>query len=128
MTVVSSIPMTVGERMTRARLFSGYQQEDMADLLGRTRNTIGNWERGSNEPPFSAVAEWAQITRVSLEWIAYGDRAPAHGAPGSYTAAPIAHLSERPASRRGSEEAPSEDGASDTSHLRESNPRPIHYE
>ena len=45
----------------------------MAELLGVSRNTIGNWERGVTDPPLSAVIKWAQITGRSLDWIAFGD-------------------------------------------------------
>lgn len=94
-------PATTGERLTRARLWVGLDQSEMAALLGRTRQTVSNWERDAVEPPFSAVAQWAKITRRSLDWIAFGEH---------------------------EEEAPSEDGASVPSRPRESNPRPFHYE
>lgn len=92
--------VTPAERMTRSRLFVGLDQTAMAELLGKSRNTISAWERGVSEPPLSAIAAWARITGRSIDWIAWGDEetptASAMGVSGS--------------------------------RLRESNPRPIHYE
>ncbi|WP_449280977.1 helix-turn-helix transcriptional regulator [Leucobacter sp.] len=64
---------TPGERLVRTRLWVGLEQRDMAELLGVSRNTVGNWERGVTDPPFSAVMKWAQITGRSMDWIAFGD-------------------------------------------------------
>lgn len=88
-------------RMTRARLFAGYEQAEMAELLGRSRNTISAWERGVNEPPFSVVARWAQITGQSLDWIAFGTE---------------------------KESAPADTEAVHESRLWDLNPRPVLYE
>lgn len=100
MAMITRAATTPHERMTRARLFAGLDQAEMAALIGRSRNTVSAWERGANEPPLSAVAQWARITGRSLDWIAFGD----------------------------AEEAPGEPEASRLSHLWDSNPRPIHYE
>ncbi|MFK4761188.1 helix-turn-helix transcriptional regulator [Microbacterium sp. ZW T5_45] len=62
--------LTVGERMARARRFAGLEQVEMAEHLGRNRNTISAWERGVNEPPFSAVVTWARLTGQPVEWFA----------------------------------------------------------
>ncbi len=73
MTMMIHAPATTGQRMTRARLWVGLGQQEIAEMLGRTRQTVGNWERDAVEPPFSAVAQWARITGRSLDWIAFGD-------------------------------------------------------
>ncbi|MFJ2532778.1 helix-turn-helix domain-containing protein [Microbacterium maritypicum] len=62
--------LTVGERMARARRFAGLEQAEMAEHLNRNRNTISAWERGVNEPPFSAVVAWARLTGQPVEWFA----------------------------------------------------------
>lgn len=98
----TKVATTANERMTRGRLWIGLDQAEMADLMGYSRNTISNWERGVSEPPFSAMVKWAAITGRSLDWIAFGDRddeAPAGGA-----------------------------GASDSSRLSDLNRRPVLYE
>ena len=76
---------TPGERMTRSRLWLGLEQKDMAELLGVSRNTIGNWERGITDPPLSAVMKWAQFTGRSMDWISFGD--PTEEAPAEYAGA-----------------------------------------
>lgn len=69
--------VTPHQRMSRARLFAGIDQAEMARILGRSRNTVSAWERGVNEPPITAVAMWAMVTGRSLDWIMWGDE----GAP-----------------------------------------------
>ena len=64
---------TLAHRMTRARLFVGIEQQEIAELLGKNRSTISAWERGLNEPPISAVAQWAQLTGRSIDWLVWGD-------------------------------------------------------
>ncbi|WP_425561184.1 helix-turn-helix domain-containing protein [Microbacterium sediminicola] len=98
---VAAAPATPHARLRASRTFVNVDQAQMAAMLGYSLRTVSNWERGISEPPLSALAGWARITRRSIDWIAFGD---------------------------GDEEAPSPDGASNRSHLRESNPRPIHYE
>lgn len=66
-------PSTPAQRMTRARLFAGLEQAQMAEALGKSRNTISAWERGVNDPPLSAVALWARMTGRTIDWIAFGD-------------------------------------------------------
>ncbi|WP_313539811.1 helix-turn-helix transcriptional regulator [Leifsonia aquatica] len=65
--------VTPHQRMSRARLFAGIDQQQMAAILGRSRNTISAWERGVNEPPITAVAMWAAVTGRSIDWIMWGD-------------------------------------------------------
>jgi len=65
--------LRAGDRMSRARLFAGLEQQDMAEMLGKSRNTVSAWERGLNDPPLSAVATWAMITGRSIDWIVWGD-------------------------------------------------------
>lgn len=40
-------------------------QGELADLLGGSRNTISNWERGIHDPPADAVAAVARVLKVS---------------------------------------------------------------
>jgi transcriptional regulator with XRE-family HTH domain len=64
------------ERMSRARLFAGIDQAQMAHLLGKSRNTISAWERGANVPSVVDVAAWAQVTGRTIDWIVWGDVRP----------------------------------------------------
>jgi transcriptional regulator with XRE-family HTH domain len=64
------------ERMSRARLFAGLDQSQMATMLGKSRNTVSAWERGVNEPSVTDVARWALITGQTIEWIVWGDVRP----------------------------------------------------
>ena len=64
---------TPAERMTRARTWIGLDQTEMGEILGYSRNTISNWERGISDPPFTVMMKWGEITGRSLDWIARGD-------------------------------------------------------
>ncbi len=93
---------TQGERLSRSRMFVGIDQSEMAQLLGKSKGTISNWENDHVDPPLSAMAKWAQLTGRSIDWIAFGDR---------------------------NDEAPADDaGASDRSRLSDLNRRPVLYE
>ena len=59
-------------RLRAARVFAGLEQTEMAAELGVSRGSVGNWETGKNEMPARAMIRWAEMTRVSLDWIAWG--------------------------------------------------------
>lgn len=39
-------PMDIGTKMKNARIHAGYTQEEIAQALGVSRQTISNWETG----------------------------------------------------------------------------------
>ena len=46
---------------------SGYSQQELADLLSLTRQTISNWENGQSAPTFDKAIELAAIYHISLD-------------------------------------------------------------
>ena len=42
--------MDLGNKILKLRKEKGYSQEDLAEKLGVTRQTISNWELGSTQP------------------------------------------------------------------------------
>ena len=92
---------TVAERIKRARLLAGLDQADVSAACSVSRTAVSAWENGQTEPRFSSLVLLARLTGQPLEWFAAGvnDEAPAADATGA-----------------------------GGSRLRESNPRPIHYE
>lgn len=73
MSDTSLATMTAAQRMTRARLFVGIDQAEMAELLGRSRSAVSAWERGINEPTMGDIARWAVATGRSIDWLVWGD-------------------------------------------------------
>lgn len=70
---------TVGDRLRKAREFAGIGVEQMAERLGRQRNSITRWER-SSAVQLMVVKLYALETGVPVEWLV-GDDAPKGGAP-----------------------------------------------
>ena len=63
---------TLGERLALLRKRYGYSQQEIADLLDVTRQTISNWECGQGAPTLDKAAELAGIYRISLDELAGG--------------------------------------------------------
>ena len=63
---------TLGERLATLRKKYGYSQQDIADMLDVTRQTISNWECGQGAPTLDKAAELAGIYRISLDELAGG--------------------------------------------------------
>lgn len=66
----------LADRMTKALRESGIGVAEMAGYLGVSRDSIGRWINGRNEPKRAAVVAWAAITNIDLTWLETG-QAPA---------------------------------------------------
>ena len=60
---------TVGARLRKLRLKNGYSQEDLADAMLVSRETIRNWESDLCEPPCTALLELSALYHVSTDYI-----------------------------------------------------------
>lgn len=56
----------LGEKLISLRKKSGYSQQELADRLSVTRQTISNWELGQGAPALDKAAELAKIYNISL--------------------------------------------------------------
>lgn len=61
--------LSLGERLAVTRRRAGYDQMQMAELLGVSRPLISKWERGKSVPDVQQAARWADITRTSFGWL-----------------------------------------------------------
>jgi transcriptional regulator with XRE-family HTH domain len=71
---------TVGDRLRKAREDAGLsQQELLADMVGVSRNTVGNQEIGVGKraPSRLLLRAWAHATGVPVEWLETGVYDPA---------------------------------------------------
>lgn len=57
----------LGEKLVALRKKNGYSQQELADKLKVTRQTISNWECGQGAPALDKAAELAKIYGVSLD-------------------------------------------------------------
>lgn len=65
---------TLGDRLMKARRDAGMSQEQMAETLLVSRNTVVSWERDQHRPPRRKLAAWALRTGVDLVWITSDSR------------------------------------------------------
>lgn len=63
---------TFPDRLRKSRMGAGLSAAEIADRLGRKRQTVNGWERGSGEPKATELAEWCVITQCSPLWLLYG--------------------------------------------------------
>jgi transcriptional regulator with XRE-family HTH domain len=65
----------LGDRLKKARTAAGYQQQELADALGVSRNTVSNYETESVATADRAtVYRWAVACGVAYGWIEAGAR------------------------------------------------------
>lgn len=71
----------LAERLVALRKKQGYSQQEIADRLSVTRQTISNWECGQGAPALDKAAELAAIYQISLDELAgLADEREASGA------------------------------------------------
>ena len=56
-----------GERLATLRKERGMSQEDLAEKLQLTRQTISNWETGASTPDISFLVSLAEVFEVSVD-------------------------------------------------------------
>ena len=59
----------LGEKLVTIRKKYGYSQQELADRLSVTRQTISNWECGQGAPALDKAIELARIYQVSLDYL-----------------------------------------------------------
>lgn len=71
---VGAVPeFTIGDRLRKARETLDMEQSPFAELIGVSRGTVSNYERGTTQAYKPVVVRaWALATGVSLEWLERG--------------------------------------------------------
>jgi transcriptional regulator with XRE-family HTH domain len=65
---------TIGDRLRKAREDRGLTQPELADLIGVSRSTVGNYEVGQTTRHMPIVLRgWAEATGVPLTWLTTGN-------------------------------------------------------
>lgn len=67
-------PSTLPLRLQQAREWRGFTQEEMAEVIGVSRATVSNYERGVGKKGISKlqVNAWAAFCDVDVEWLKTG--------------------------------------------------------
>ena len=63
----------LADRLRKSLRVSGVPVHDMADALGVSRNTVGNWINGRSRPSPSQLAVWGAITDCPACWLETGE-------------------------------------------------------
>ena len=57
----------LGQNLKDIRIKNKYNQEDIAEQLGVTKQTISNWEKGKRAPDIDYLVQLANIYNVTLD-------------------------------------------------------------
>lgn len=62
----------IHDRLLKARKAAGMEQDELAQLTGLSRRSIGRYETGQSEPRRSSLILISFATGVSLDWLETG--------------------------------------------------------
>lgn len=57
--------MNINENIKNFRIFRGIKQQELADLLGKSKSVISNWERGENSPDLDSCETLCKVFKVT---------------------------------------------------------------
>lgn len=66
--------LDIGKKIQSARKEAKLTQEQVAEKLGVSRQTISNWENEKNYPDIVSVIRMSEIYQVSLDYLLKGER------------------------------------------------------
>lgn len=66
--------MEIGKQLKAARIASGMTQEEAAEKINMTRQTISNWENEKTYPDIISIIKLSDIYSISLDDLLKGDR------------------------------------------------------
>lgn len=64
---------TIGKQIVKLRSRFSYTQEDLADIIGVSKQTISNWETGLKTPRMGAIQKLSDHFHVSKSFIIEGE-------------------------------------------------------
>lgn len=70
--------MDIGTKIKQARIHAGLTQEQTAEVLGVSRQTISNWENNKTYPDIVSVVKMSDLYAISLDHL-LKDEAPTSG-------------------------------------------------
>lgn len=65
-------PVLVQHRLRIAREYAGLEQEQLAELIGVSRNTVSNAEKGRGKARKITLNAWALACGVPVSWLETG--------------------------------------------------------
>ena len=67
--------MRIADKIKNARMQKGYTQEQVAENLLVSRQTISNWENGKSLPDIISIIKMSELYELSLDEMMKGDKA-----------------------------------------------------
>lgn len=64
--------MNLNERLQDMRKKAGYSQEQLAELLGISRQAVSKWESGQGNPDIDNIIKLTKVYQVSADYILFG--------------------------------------------------------
>ncbi len=52
-----------------ARVNAGLTQKELAEILGVSRTTVVNWEKGNTEPTISQLKKLSELSGIPMDFI-----------------------------------------------------------
>ena len=68
----------IGKKLQSARKAAGYTQEQAAELLGVSRQTVSNWENEKSYPDIISVIKMSDHYHISLDYLLKGEKTMNH--------------------------------------------------
>lgn len=78
--------ISIRHRLRIAREEAGYDQGQLAELIGVGRNTVSNAEAGKTNPRKVMVNAWAMATGVPADWLLHSETPAGHDPDGGNVA------------------------------------------
>lgn len=78
--------MELGTRILRLRAEKGLSQEELAEALGVSRQSVSKWENGASVPELDKLVQLSELFGVSLDELVRGEAAAPRPAPAAPTA------------------------------------------
>ncbi len=72
----------MGDRLAKALEHAGMSNQQMAEYLGVSRNTVGNYIALRTDVTLGTLRLWAMVTGVELEWLRTGESSSGSDGPG----------------------------------------------
>ena len=61
--------MNIGDKIKNARMKANFTQEQVAEVLGVSRQTISSWENGKTYPDIVSVVKMSDLYGISLDYL-----------------------------------------------------------
>ena len=64
-----TLKRTLAERLEKARRIKGWNQQELADRLSRSKRSIVRYENGEAMPTLPLLIKWAAVCEVPVTWL-----------------------------------------------------------